>query len=679
MSWLTGWDYRKEIPITGQAGSGTGYQVDLEVNSGSGSDSAGVVYLESHCENFPDDIRFTDDDGETELSHCINPVNPGTGTVRNFIINVNDDLGSNQNICIYYGKADVESASDIDSTLELGDDFTRSAETSIGNYTVPTAVELSNGDILAAARNGNDVIIRKSDDGGSNWSTLSTPFSNTGSASEPYLCLLADGTLLCATWHSTDKKLVVTKSADSGVNWGDNTPDFDDGDYITIFTQDDTDTASEPKIIELNSGNLLCSATYYNPDTPSNDIVVFKSTDDGASWGSAVTALTGTGDYHHEDSSMVQMSTGKIILAAEREYTEGAYSMLVCIFSGDEGASWGDNSPDYDDGDTVTIKDEGSDVDEEGGGLLYISDSDIRYIFTTDEDDSMIYDPSTTGHYRSYAWANIKELVTDDGGETWVNKRTIHDSMMTGTGGYNVRPLLLASGDIYIFLNDGGGTYGYWVEDIGRTLPEWQTAYNGNHIILSGGNVYIDGADTTGQITVAIDSMDTFKVEVNFSAVSSIEGKYLSVSVDVTPTTNLWQIIHRSDSRYDFRDGGTLIIDQNWSPDDDYHVLKFTKSSDDTFTNYIDGAQVGTADYPTVKQLAYLTLFFTYNPSFKVAAVSVRKYHETEPVVGTAGEEETEAGGWANIAKIAGVTATNIAKVNGIAIADIAKVNGVSV
>ncbi len=40
----------------------------------------------------------------------------------------------------------------------------------------------------------------------------------------------------------------------------------------------------------------------------------------------------------------------------------------------------------------------------------------------------------------------------------------------------------------------------------------------------------------------------------------------------------------------------------------------------------------------------------------------------------------TEApAGWANIAKICGVTATDIAKVNGVAVADIAKVNGVAV
>jgi hypothetical protein len=39
----------------------------------------------------------------------------------------------------------------------------------------------------------------------------------------------------------------------------------------------------------------------------------------------------------------------------------------------------------------------------------------------------------------------------------------------------------------------------------------------------------------------------------------------------------------------------------------------------------------------------------------------------------------SEEEGWANIAKVNGVTATDLAKVLGIAVADIAKVNGVAV
>jgi len=40
---------------------------------------------------------------------------------------------------------------------------------------------------------------------------------------------------------------------------------------------------------------------------------------------------------------------------------------------------------------------------------------------------------------------------------------------------------------------------------------------------------------------------------------------------------------------------------------------------------------------------------------------------------------EYTAGGWANIAKVMGVTATDLAKINNVAVADIAKMNGVTV
>lgn len=71
MGWLAGYAYRKKIPITGQAGAGTGYQVELEVHPGLGADAAGVVHLINHCQDFPNDIRFTDGDGVTELDHWL--------------------------------------------------------------------------------------------------------------------------------------------------------------------------------------------------------------------------------------------------------------------------------------------------------------------------------------------------------------------------------------------------------------------------------------------------------------------------------------------------------------------------------------------------------------------------------------------------------------------------------
>jgi len=120
MGWLSGYNYRKEIPITGQLGAGTNYQVKLTVHSGAGADSTGVVYLDNHCLDFPCDIRFTDNDEVTELDHWLEP---NTGSPRIFWIEIADNLDSNQSFYVYYGKAGVFSASNGDTTFDFFDDF----------------------------------------------------------------------------------------------------------------------------------------------------------------------------------------------------------------------------------------------------------------------------------------------------------------------------------------------------------------------------------------------------------------------------------------------------------------------------------------------------------------------------------------------------------------------------
>ncbi|GAF81836.1 unnamed protein product, partial [marine sediment metagenome] len=67
-----------------------------------------VNYLDSHCEDFPNDIRFTDDDEETLLDYYIEDHSEDPIKVW---VRVTDDLGDDQDILIYYGKSGVSSAS----------------------------------------------------------------------------------------------------------------------------------------------------------------------------------------------------------------------------------------------------------------------------------------------------------------------------------------------------------------------------------------------------------------------------------------------------------------------------------------------------------------------------------------------------------------------------------------
>jgi len=116
MGWLSGYAYRKKVTISGSSGAGENYQVKLSIGSSSGGD----FHLEGHCEDFPNDIRFTDDDGTTLLDYWIEDSSQDPITVW---IKVKDSLDNNVDIYIYYGNPSATSGSDGDATFEFFDDF----------------------------------------------------------------------------------------------------------------------------------------------------------------------------------------------------------------------------------------------------------------------------------------------------------------------------------------------------------------------------------------------------------------------------------------------------------------------------------------------------------------------------------------------------------------------------
>jgi len=104
MGWLAGWLYRKKVTITGQSGAGTNYQVKLLIGAAAG----GNVHLEGHCTNFPEDIVFTTDDGETKLPYWIEDKTADPLTVW---VKVTDSLEVDVDIYIYYGKSGASTES----------------------------------------------------------------------------------------------------------------------------------------------------------------------------------------------------------------------------------------------------------------------------------------------------------------------------------------------------------------------------------------------------------------------------------------------------------------------------------------------------------------------------------------------------------------------------------------
>lgn len=123
MAYLSGYNYRKKISITGASGLGTNAQVLVKV--GATSSATGEDFdLDGHAENFPNDIRFTDNDGETELDYYLEKtLGAGDSMVAWFWVEVADSLESSADIYIYYGKSAGTSASNADNTFIFAEDF----------------------------------------------------------------------------------------------------------------------------------------------------------------------------------------------------------------------------------------------------------------------------------------------------------------------------------------------------------------------------------------------------------------------------------------------------------------------------------------------------------------------------------------------------------------------------
>jgi len=117
------WSQRKKVTILGQSGAGTNYQVLLKVGESSTATGANF-HVAGHCQNFPTDIRFTDNDKNTQLDYWLEKTTDSTpNRVAYFWVEVADNLDSNQDIYCYYGNADATDGSNGANTFLFFDDF----------------------------------------------------------------------------------------------------------------------------------------------------------------------------------------------------------------------------------------------------------------------------------------------------------------------------------------------------------------------------------------------------------------------------------------------------------------------------------------------------------------------------------------------------------------------------
>ncbi|MHA2150227.1 MAG: DUF2341 domain-containing protein, partial [Candidatus Thorarchaeota archaeon] len=118
--WLSGWQYRKSHTIESSLGAGTNYQIRIAVQRSTGTDSGEDVYVGTNCKTDFGDIRFTDNDGITELDYWIQESTTESASIW---VEVLDSLDIDVDIYLYYSNPTADTASDGSNTFIAFDDF----------------------------------------------------------------------------------------------------------------------------------------------------------------------------------------------------------------------------------------------------------------------------------------------------------------------------------------------------------------------------------------------------------------------------------------------------------------------------------------------------------------------------------------------------------------------------
>jgi len=114
---------------------GDSYCFLYEVDFGRDTDTAGNVVLLDQCTDFPNDIDFTSSDGSTDLEHDILG---SDATLAKFLITVKEDLGTDKDIYIYWGKSGGTS-----QCSEFREDFSGYDETDPDTTITKTATKVT--------------------------------------------------------------------------------------------------------------------------------------------------------------------------------------------------------------------------------------------------------------------------------------------------------------------------------------------------------------------------------------------------------------------------------------------------------------------------------------------------------------------------------------------------------
>jgi len=694
VGWPAGWVYRKKIPITGQSGSGTNYQVKLEVHSGSGSDSNGVVYLGGHCTDFPNDIRFTDNDGTTQLDHWLESFDVDAGKAI-FWIEIQDDLGSNQEFYIYYGKSGAASASDGGATFTFFDDFEGSS------------LDTNKWDVKQGAVDLEDALVGS---GALNQNVCPAAVFHSGTYNRTYFGYITANHKLNIQYYDHDANAV------SGP--------------VTVATEVDADDHSGPAIVVLSDGKILVfyghhygpayvkrstyaedisswgsavtvesgTTSYRWPILLSNgDVWLFYryqisatqrvwcykvSDDDGDTWGSRVT-LIDFGDGYWIYAYVVSSGTAIHVTWWRRPKPADDWENVYYIYTPDGGSTWKTRAGvsktppiDASEADLVYDTPEGGkthvyDIQLDGSGNPYIAfvddcDSDPAdgriAFYDSGWETHFVCDIAVTGGgvlggividksdvmavYVGTDVSSISEIqkwTSGDGGDTWSKAADV----TTGSIHENKRPQVVSSYNSEFKLIWTAERY-YTDED------DWDSFLLSDCSDALRGSLELEATSGTIAILEGKTTFDSPKVYVARVCASMriVENFVFCASrkqLDSNNKAGQWygETIDPHEARFRTYKAGVSTLTDNIGIGDglDWHQYQVTWGGLDDAKAYIDGTLKATHSTNVTNETQVAYLVESSNPPGVVLVdwFYVRQYHDPEPSVGTAGEEEFQA------------------------------------
>lgn len=428
MAWLAGWTFRKS-KIIGASEVVANYTVTggtapLKLHTGNGADDNTNFYFNGQCKGYFDDVRITSDDGATLLSYALRPIDATTAELC-----VKTTIGAAPiTIYIYYGNATATRYSDWAATFLEGMAAPPRISIDVTNkYNAgPSICREHTGTLhcvytkgLTHFTNEDGGQHKTSTDGGRTWSLPVQISGNdhwTTGISEFVDNVTGQYKLIVTgyTWAPLPEPWIIWAkiSVDGGVNWGANSPNYNDGNYITIAS---TPAAGDiynvwNGVVQVHDGagaslsSLLLPAFLLDASDANHLYLhVFKSTDNGVTWADKL--IGNAAAFDSSEPSIVEVKTagaftGALYCTARKENAD--YSTYE-TYSVDFGEDWGTNAPNYNDN---TLADSGLDQNRQ----------EKAYVFRAASGPILLYAPradSNDGWLQAYKG-------TDNGPEiTW--------------------------------------------------------------------------------------------------------------------------------------------------------------------------------------------------------------------------------------------------------------------